>query len=82
MPTGAWLLEHIFPLNEEPDLLSGCWFSLLLSSLRLRGSGGLFSCSDGLGGEEGEDWASPGLAVNTKKDGGGDRNLATLDRSR
>ena len=42
--------------------LSGCWFSLLLSSERLTGSAsGLGWLSAGLGGGEGEDWAVTGL---------------------
>lgn len=44
-------------------LLSGCWFSLLLSRARVRGSCEPFSCSVGLGGGEGDGWGSAGLAA-------------------
>ena len=63
MPPMAWLLEYIFPLSEELERPSGCWFSLLLSSARLKGSWELFSGSVGLGGGDGEDLGSMGLAA-------------------
>lgn len=67
----AWLPEHIFPLSEELERPSGCWFSLLLSNTRLKGSWELFSGSVGLGGGDGEDLGSVGLAVGQKDGEGG-----------
>lgn len=64
MPAVVWLPEYIFPPSEELERPSGCWFSLLLSSVRLRGSWDVFSGgSVGLGGGDGEDLGSVGLAV-------------------
>lgn len=63
MPPEAWLPKDILPPSEEPERPSGCWFSLLLSSDRLKGSWELFSGSAGLGGGDGEDLGSVGLAV-------------------
>lgn len=63
MPPVAWLPEYIFPFSEELERPSGCWFSLLLSNARLKGSWELFSVSVGLGGGDGDDLGSVGLAV-------------------
>lgn len=63
MPPVAWLPKYIFPLSEELERPSGCWFSLLLSSAKLKGSWEFFSGSVGLGGGDGEDLGSVGLAV-------------------
>lgn len=62
MPTGPWLLGYVFPPSAGVERLSGCWFSLLLSKARVRGSWQPFSCSAGLGGGEGDGWGSAGLA--------------------
>lgn len=63
MPPVAWLPEYIFPPSEELERPSGCWFSLMLSSARRKGSWELFSGSVGRGGGDGEDLGSVGLAV-------------------
>lgn len=63
MPPVVWLLEYIFPPSEELERPSGCWFSLLPSSARIKGSWELLSGSVGLGGGDGEDLGSVGLAV-------------------
>lgn len=67
MPPAAWLLEKGFPPREELDRPSGCWFSLLLSSDRPRGSWEVFSGSVGLGGGDGDDAGSMGLAAGERQ---------------
>lgn len=69
MPPAAWLPEKDFPPREELARPSGCWFSLLLSSDRPRGSWEVFSGSVGLGGGDGEDPGSVGLAVGRRQGG-------------
>lgn len=67
MPPVVWLPEYIFPPSEELERPSGCWFSLLPSRARIKGSWELLSGSVGLGGGDGEDLGSVGLAVGQRE---------------